>query len=101
MAVQGVSHRMPAYVVILLCLAEVLPAASESDRTYYETLDVERSATGSHIKKVFRQLAIKYHPDKNKSAGAEKSFREIVEGNTVDLFIVLHGALRQGEEEAV
>ncbi|XP_068451157.1 dnaJ homolog subfamily B member 9-like [Clinocottus analis] len=83
MAVQGVFYWMQAFVVLLFCLTEVLPAASESDKSYYETLNVERSAAGSHIKKAFRKLAIKYHPDKNKSAGAEKTFREIVEAYTV------------------
>lgn len=83
MAVQGVIHRVPAYLVTLLCLAEVLPAVSVSDRSYYETLNVELSASSSHVKKAFRQLAIKYHPDKNKRVDAEKTFREVVEAYRV------------------
>lgn len=82
MAVQADIHWMQAFVVLLLCLSEALPAASETSRTYYDTLDVEPTATDIQIKKAFRKLAIKYHPDKNKSADAEKTFREIAEGKT-------------------
>lgn len=83
MAVQGVFHWMQACVVLLLCLSEALHAASESSRNYYDTLKVEPTATDSQIKKAFRKLAVKYHPDKNKSADAEKTFREIAEAYTV------------------
>nr|XP_046239958.1 dnaJ homolog subfamily B member 9-like [Scatophagus argus] len=83
MAVQSVFHWMQVCVVLQLCLSEVLPAASETSRNYYETLNVEPTATDSEIKKNFRKLAIKYHPDKNKSADAEKAFREIVEAYQV------------------
>lgn len=69
---------MQTCMVLQLFLSEVLPAASET--SYYDTLNVEPTATYSQIKKNFRKLAIKYHPDKNKSADAEKTFREIAEG---------------------
>ncbi|XP_062419760.1 dnaJ homolog subfamily B member 9-like isoform X2 [Pungitius pungitius] len=83
MTAQRVSHLVQAYVALVLCFSEVLHAASESSRSYYDVLNVEPSATDSHIKKAFRRLAIKCHPDKDKSADAEKSFREIVEAYTV------------------
>ncbi|XP_073325059.1 dnaJ homolog subfamily B member 9-like [Pagrus major] len=85
MAAQGAFHWMQVAAVLplLLLLSEVLPAASETSRKYYETLSVEPTATDSQIKKSFRTLAIKYHPDKNKSADAEKTFREIVEAYKV------------------
>lgn len=74
---------MQACVVLQLCLSRVLPAASEkTSRSYYDTLILEPTATDSQIKKAYRKLAIKYHPDKNKSADAEKTFREIAEGKT-------------------
>ncbi|XP_044078110.1 dnaJ homolog subfamily B member 9-like [Siniperca chuatsi] len=84
MAVQHrVFHWMQACVVLQLCLSEALPAASETSRNYYDTLHVEPTATDSQIKKAFRKLAIKYHPDKNKSADAENTFREIAEAYKV------------------
>jgi molecular chaperone DnaJ len=44
-----------------------------------EVLEVSRDATTSEIKRAFLQLAKKYHPDVNKSKGAEKIFAEINE----------------------
>lgn len=61
----------------LLCVSE-----AESTRNYYQVLDIEPTATENQIKKAFRKLAVKHHPDKNKGADAEKTFREIAEGTT-------------------
>lgn len=44
---------------------------------YYEILGVSRDADKEEIKRVFRRLARKYHPDVNKDAGAEEKFKEI------------------------
>lgn len=52
-------------------------------RDYYETLGVGRDATEDDIRKAFRKLAFKYHPDHNKGDGAEESFKELNEAYQV------------------
>ena len=48
-------------------------------RDYYEVLEVSRNSSDDDLKKAFRKLAFKYHPDRNKEAGAEDKFKEINE----------------------
>jgi len=46
-------------------------------RDYYEILGVSRSADKEELKRAYRRLARKYHPDVNKEPGAEERFKEI------------------------
>ena len=46
-------------------------------KNYYETLEVQETATEEEIKKAYRKLANKYHPDKNWESGAEDKFKEV------------------------
>jgi curved DNA-binding protein len=50
---------------------------------YYKTLGVARSATQDVIKKAYRRLARKYHPDVSKVADADEKFKEIAEAYEV------------------
>lgn len=52
-------------------------------RDYYEVLGVPRNASEEEVKKAFRKLALEYHPDRNKNAGAEGQFKEVNEAYQV------------------
>lgn len=52
-------------------------------KDYYKILGVDKKASTEDIKKVYRDLAKKYHPDTNKSPDAEKKFKDISEAYTV------------------
>ena len=52
--------------------------------TYYDILEIRKSATQAEIKQSFRKLALRYHPDKNKnSEESKKKFMQIVEAYEV------------------
>merc|ERR1712180_85564 len=52
-------------------------------KDYYSILGVAKGASDDEIKKAYRKLALKYHPDKNQSPGAEERFKEIGEAYDV------------------
>lgn len=52
-------------------------------KDYYKILGLSKGATTEEIKKAYRQLALKYHPDKNKSPGAEDMFKQVAEAYEV------------------
>ena len=55
-------------------------------RDYYEVLGVNKSANKDEIKKAYRKLALKYHPDKNKGDKvSEEKFKEASEAYHVSL----------------
>lgn len=55
-----------------------------SQRDYYDVLGVSRSASSDEIRKAYKKLARKYHPDANSDdAGAEQKFAEITEAHEV------------------
>jgi molecular chaperone DnaJ len=52
-------------------------------RDYYEVLGIERNATDEDIKKAFRKMAFKYHPDHNKEDDGGTAFKEVNEAYEV------------------
>ncbi|MDI6917962.1 MAG: molecular chaperone DnaJ [Thermoplasmatales archaeon] len=54
-----------------------------SKKDYYETLGISRNASKEELKKAYRELAKKYHPDVSKDPGAAEKFKEISEAYAV------------------
>lgn len=52
-------------------------------KDYYTTLDIDRDATQEEVKRAYRKLARKFHPDINKDADAEQRFKEVGEAYEV------------------
>ena len=52
-------------------------------KDYYDILGLDKNASKSELKKSYRKLALKYHPDKNSSKDAEEKFKEISEAYAV------------------
>ena len=52
-------------------------------KDFYQILGISKGANDDEIKKAYRKLALKYHPDKNKTAQAEERFKQIAEAYEV------------------
>lgn len=55
----------------------------QAKKDYYKSLGVEKDASSKQIKKAFRNLALKYHPDKNPDKDTTKKFQEVAEAYEV------------------
>jgi len=74
-------------------------------KDYYDVLGVARDASQDDIKRAYRRLARKYHPDVSKEAGAEEKFKEVAEAYEVlkdpekrEAYDRLGSRWQQGEE---
>jgi len=52
-------------------------------KNHHAVLGVQRDASPDEIKAAYRRLALQYHPDRNRDAGAEERFKEISEAYSV------------------
>ena len=52
-------------------------------KDYYKILGITKGASEDDVRKAYRKMALRYHPDKNKSAGAEEKFKEVAEAYEV------------------
>ena len=52
-------------------------------KDYYKILGIPSGANEDEIKKAYRKMALKYHPDKNKEPNAEQKFKEIADAYDV------------------
>lgn len=68
------------FVLFIIFSLEFLLGENNAEQDYYDILGISKSASNSDVKKAFRKLALKYHPDKNKDEDAQKKFVKIAEG---------------------
>ena len=81
----------PASIFLALCVFLLLvysPHCLGAEEDLYKLLGVPKDASDKDIKKAFRKLAIKYHPDKNTDPDAREKFEEIANGNDMNTFIL-------------
>ena len=71
--------------IIILFILPIISKKSDDENDYYKILGVKKEATDAEIKKAYRKLALKWHPDKNPNnrEEAEEKFKKINEAYSV------------------
>lgn len=68
-------RKLLTYLLLFICIS--------CEDNYYKILGIKKNATKKEIKKAFRKLSKKYHPDVSKEKDAEDRFKEINEAYEV------------------
>lgn len=63
------------YIVCFTCCSCCYYCRIKNCKDYYQTLGVEKTASEEDLKKAYRKLALKFHPDKNHAPGATEAFK--------------------------
>lgn len=66
-------------LIVLIFLASVGRISGRKGRDFYRILGVRRNADGKQLKRAYRKLALKYHPDKNKEEDKEQAKKKFLE----------------------
>ncbi|TKR81431.1 hypothetical protein L596_015299 [Steinernema carpocapsae] len=77
------SKAFPRLFAGFLCDRGAAQNVMSSGKDYYGILGVAKGASDDEIKKAYRKMALKYHPDKNKEPGAEQKFKDCAEAYDV------------------
>lgn len=85
------------FVFSFVCFIFLISA----ERDFYKILNVKRTATSAEIKRAYRKLSLKYHPDKNSAPDAAQKFAEIAAAYDVLSDEEKRKAYNAGGEEAV
>lgn len=81
---RSLPRLLRACALLLVCIAVLAATPAEAERDFYKILGIPSDATEPQIKRAFRKLSLKYHPDKNKGdAEAEKKFMDVNDANEV------------------
>ena len=88
-------------VLLAILLSFVIVAVVYAGTDYYKVLGVGKSASSADIKRAYRKLSLKYHPDKNPSPDAATKFAEIAAAYDVLSDPEKREAYNRGGEEAV
>eukprot|EP00092_Neocalanus_flemingeri_P037213 GFUD01040518.1.p1 GENE.GFUD01040518.1~~GFUD01040518.1.p1 ORF type:complete len:210 (-),score=64.97 GFUD01040518.1:49-678(-) len=74
---------MSGVQLLLLCVLFCVLSVCGAKRDYYKVLELQKGASKQEVKKAFRKMALKYHPDKNPGKDTTKKFREVAEAYEV------------------
>ncbi len=85
----------------LFLVFAVLCAVAFAAKDYYKILNVAKTASAADIKRAYRKLSLKYHPDKNSSPDASQKFAEIAQEYDVLSDPEKREIYNRGGEEAV